>query len=156
MKKDNQWFLTAVKLIGSLTILGAILFILAGCSGGGNDEVSGWIIPENISGTWVANFPVGDDWTNPMKLQKYRFTIEENKGVICGDFEEFYYDDKYFNHPINGSLNSTNGYLTINHDSHLYGYHTELFRFTSEALMYAISDVNHDLPRYECVKINEP
>lgn len=155
MKKKNNLFFTESLLIGWMTVFGSILFILTGCSGGGNDEISGWIIPENISGTWVAAFPIGDDWTNPMKLQEYRFTIEENNGIISGDFEEFYYDDKYFNYPINGNLNSTNGYLAINHDSHLYGYHTEIFRFTSEALMYAINDVNHDLPRYECVKINE-
>jgi hypothetical protein len=156
MKKDNKWFLTAVRLIGSLAVFWGVLFILAGCTGGGNDEISGWIVPQNISGIWVATFPVGDDWTNPMKLQEYRFAIEENIGIVSGDFEEFYYDGKYFSYPISGSFNSTNGYLTISHNSHLYGFHTEIFRFTSDALMYAINDVNHDLPRYECVKINEP
>lgn len=101
----------------------------------------------------MANFPTGDDWSNPMKLQEYRFTIEEIGGIVLGNFEESYYDGKYFNYQIEGSFNSTNGFLTIRHDSHLYGYHTELFRFTSEALMYAINDMSYDLPRYECVRI---
>ena len=148
--------LNAYPIIGSLMIAWTIVFILAGCSGSSNDEISGWIVPENISGKWVATFPEGDDWTNPMKLQEYYFTIGEDNGLITGDFEEFYYDGKYFIYPIAGNFNSTNGYLTISHDSYLYGYHTEIFRFTNEALMYAVNDVNHDLPRYECVKISEP
>ena len=57
------------------------LITLSACEGG-NDEVSGWMIPENISGVWVANFPTGDDWSNPMKLQEYRFTIEEINGIV--------------------------------------------------------------------------
>ena len=37
-------------IIRSLLITCTIIIILVGCSGGGNDEISGWIIPENISG----------------------------------------------------------------------------------------------------------
>ena len=139
-----------------MTVLGGILVILAGCSFGGDDEISGWIIPENISGTWVANFPDNDHSLNTIRLQEYQFTIAENNGTISGDFEEFYYDGKYFNYPIEGYFNSVNGYLTMSHNSYLGGYHAEIFRFTGEALMYAVSDNNHDLPRYECVKISEP
>jgi hypothetical protein len=156
MRKNKKWLFTLSVLINWLTVFGGILFILAGCSFGGNDEISGWIIPEDISGIWVANFPDSDYWPSDINLQEYQFTIDENNGIVSGYFEEFYYDGKYFNYPIEGYFNSANGYLTISHNSYLVGYHTEIFRFTSESLMYAISDNNHDLPRYECVKISEP
>ena len=61
------------------SVLLIALIALSAC-GGGNDEISGWVIPENISGIGVANFPTGDDWSNPMKLEEYIFTIEEIGG----------------------------------------------------------------------------
>jgi hypothetical protein len=144
MKKVLPFFISLITIIA-----------LNAC-GGGNDEIHNWVIPENISGIWEASFPDSDYYPSDINLQEYQFTIEENSGIISGNFEEFYYDGKYFIYPIEGFFNSTNGYLTISHNSYLGGYHTEIFRFTSEALMYAISDNNHDLPRYECVKISGP
>jgi hypothetical protein len=139
MKKILSFFISLIAIMA-----------LNDC-GGGNDEIHNWIIPENISGIWVVNFSEGD--MNLSKLKEYRFTLQELNGSISGNFEEFYYDDKYFNYPIEGSFNWDNGVLKLRHDSHLYGYQGEIFRFTSEAMMYAVSKENRDLPRYECIKI---
>jgi hypothetical protein len=99
----------------------------------------------------VANFSFKDYGTADY-LKEYRFTLQELNGIVSGSFEEFYYNDTYFSYPLEGSFNSDNGMLILSHDSR-YEYKGEIFRFTSEAMMYAVSKDNSSLPRYECIKI---
>ena len=140
-----------VILVASIFILSyAISALLVSC--GGDDEINNWIVPEDISGEWTAFFNGERTYGNVPPLKEYRFTIEENEGEVTGYFEEFYYSGEYFIHPVDGRFNSTTGYLFLSHDSHIYSYFTEIFRFTSETKMHAISDYNDNLPRYECNK----
>jgi hypothetical protein len=133
-------------------IISLTTIISLNACGGGNDEIHNWIIPENISGVWVATFPYRDDsWSNYLK--EYRFTLQELNGSVSGSFEEFYYDENYFKFPLEGSFDSNNGMLILSHDNRYFEHKVEIFRFTSEAMMYAVSEYNSSLPEYECIKI---
>lgn len=128
------------------------IIALNACGGGGPDEIHSWIVPENISGIWGAAFPYKDDWW-PENLKEYRFTLQELNGSVSGYFEEFYYDDNYFKFPLEGNFDSDNGMLILSHSNRYFGYEVEIFRFTSEAMMYAVSENNSSIPLYECIKI---
>ena len=139
----------------AVSALFILVAFMVGC-GGDNDEIDDWIIPENISGVWVAEFDRVDGLPGADQLEReYRFFVEESDGDVTGSFEALYYDGTHLNFPLVGSYNSGNGILKLTHDSRWDGVFTEVFRFTSEIEMYAVSSTNYDLPRYLCDKIEE-
>ena len=147
-KMSTRMFLVAAfRILFSVTSV-----LLISCGGGGDSEKPDWIVPEDISGVYTALFDK-DPVINRPKLKEYRFTIEENDGVVVGQFEEFYYSGEYFIHPANGDYDSTNGFLYLSHDSNMWGYFTEIFKFSSETKMHAVYEEHRSYSRYECNKL---
>ena len=92
-----------------------ILVVFMGGCGGDNDEIDDWIIPESISGVWVAEFDRVDGLPGADQLEReYRFFVEESDGDVTGSFEALYYDGTHLNFPLVGSYNSGNGILKLN------------------------------------------
>jgi hypothetical protein len=129
-----------------------ITIIALNACGGGTDEIHNWIIPENISGTWVATDIPHNIFAGLYAIE-YRFTLQELNGNVSGYFEEIYNDDNYFKFPLEGSFDSDNGMLVLSHSNRHFENEVEIFRFTSEAMMYAVFKQNSSLPKYECIKI---
>jgi hypothetical protein len=85
-KMSKRMFLVAAFLI--LFFITPVFLI--SCGGGGGSERNDWIVPEDISGVWTVLFDKEPSYGDLPPLKEYRFTIEENDGVVEGHFEEFY------------------------------------------------------------------